>query len=78
MPEQDSESPKVVSSQIEDHGDIHSWKAAFSKGGEIALEIFDNLDEIGEAIDPAQERKLIRKVDLILVPFFAVSYIFFL
>jgi hypothetical protein len=35
------------------------------------------LDEIQEPIDPAEEKRLVRKIDWIILPSLSVCYIFF-
>lgn len=45
--------------------------------GDVALGLFANAEDLHEAIDPEEERKLIRKVDLIILPLIAVNYAFF-
>lgn len=45
--------------------------------GDVALALFANADELNEAIDPQEEKKLIRKIDLVILPLIAVNYAFF-
>lgn len=45
--------------------------------GDVALKLFANAEDLHEAIDPEEERKLIRKVDLVILPLIAVNYAFF-
>lgn len=45
--------------------------------GDVALALFANADDLSEPIDPEEEKKLIRKVDLIILPLIAVNYAFF-
>ncbi|KAK7901053.1 hypothetical protein LTR67_003339 [Exophiala xenobiotica] len=45
--------------------------------GDVALQLFSNADELHEPIDPEEEKKLIRKVDLVILPLIAVNYAFF-
>lgn len=70
-----SRDPKPESAEIEDGLDNPS-KIDTSKQRDVALKLFDNAEDIGE-IDPAEEKRIMRKVDFVLVPLFAVSYIFF-
>ena len=44
--------------------------------GDVALALFNNADEMSEPIDPKVERKLIRKVDFLILPLIAVNYAF--
>ncbi|KEF59415.1 uncharacterized protein A1O9_04259 [Exophiala aquamarina CBS 119918] len=45
--------------------------------GDVALALFANADDLNEPIDPDEEKKLIRKIDLIILPLIAVNYAFF-
>lgn len=45
--------------------------------GDVALALFANADELNEPIDPEEEKKLIRKIDFIILPLIAVNYAFF-
>jgi len=45
--------------------------------GDIALTLFNNLDELDEPIDPLAEQRLVRKIDLIILPLIVVNYMFF-
>ncbi len=45
--------------------------------GDVALALFQDVDETREPIDPKEEHKLIRKVDFLILPLIAVNYAFF-
>ena len=45
--------------------------------GDVALKLFANADDLHAPIDPAEEKKLIRKIDLLILPLIAVNYAFF-
>lgn len=45
--------------------------------GDVALQLFANADDLHIPIEPAEEKKLIRKVDLLILPLIAVNYAFF-
>jgi hypothetical protein len=45
--------------------------------GDVALKLFTNADDLHNPIEPAEERKLIRKVDMLILPLIAVNYAFF-
>lgn len=45
--------------------------------GDRALALFDNLDDIHEGFEPGEEKKLVRKIDLIILPFLSVCYAFY-
>ena len=48
-----------------------------SNDGDVALALFNNPDELDEPIDPEEERKLLWKIDLMILPFLGVCYAFF-
>ena len=45
--------------------------------GDVALALFNNADELSDPVTPEDERKLIRKVDFLILPLIAVNYAFF-
>jgi hypothetical protein len=45
--------------------------------GDVALALFANADDLHIPVDPAEEKKLIRKVDFRILPLIAVNYAFF-
>ena len=48
-----------------------------SKDGDVALALFNDVDELNEPLDPQAVKKLIRKVDFLILPLIAVNYAFF-
>lgn len=53
------------------------WKSVKIADGDTAMALFDDPDELHEAIDPAEARKLLWKVDFMILPYLAVCYAFF-
>jgi hypothetical protein len=47
------------------------------KEGDTAMALFDNPDELHEDIDPAEARRVLWKIDLMILPYLAVCYAFF-
>ena len=45
--------------------------------GDVALKLFSTAEDMNQPIDPEEERKLIRKVDFLILPLIAVNYAFF-
>ncbi|KAJ5700968.1 hypothetical protein N7493_012014 [Penicillium malachiteum] len=45
--------------------------------GDAALALFDNLADMHESFEPGEEKKLVRKIDLMILPFLAVCYAFY-
>lgn len=53
------------------------WKSAKAKDGDVAMALFDDPDELHEEIDPAEARRLLWKIDFMILPYLAVCYAFF-
>ena len=45
--------------------------------GDEALALFSNVNDVHEEIDPAEEKKVVRKIDFMILPYLAVCYAFF-
>lgn len=54
-----------------------NWGSGKSREGDTAQALFDDPDELQEEIDPAAERKLLWKIDFMILPYLAVCYAFF-
>ncbi|TRX92144.1 hypothetical protein FHL15_007011 [Xylaria flabelliformis] len=52
-------------------------KGATLRDVDVAMALFDSPEQIHEPIDPAEERKLVRKIDFMILPYLAVCYAFF-
>lgn len=48
-----------------------------AQDGDTAMALFADSDELHEAVDPVEERKLLWKIDLMILPYLAVCYAFF-
>ncbi|KAK5151718.1 hypothetical protein LTR16_004164 [Cryomyces antarcticus] len=55
----------------------HKWKVSKTGDGDTALALFHNPDEVHEEFDPAEEKRVIRKIDYMILPYLAVCYAFF-
>ncbi|KAF2719980.1 MFS general substrate transporter [Polychaeton citri CBS 116435] len=53
------------------------WKLNKAGDGDVAMGLFSSPDEIHEPIDAAEEKRLVRKIDLMILPYLAVCYAFF-
>ena len=58
-------------------GASHKFKLNKAGEGDVAMGLFASPDEIHEPIDPKAERKVIRKIDFMILPYIAVCYAFF-
>lgn len=52
------------------------WSAQ-AADGDTAMALFDDPDELHEEIDPAEARRLLWKIDFMILPYLAVCYAFF-
>lgn len=48
---------------------VSKWTPPKSGGGDVAQALFSSPDEVREPIDPAEERKVVRKIDLMILPY---------
>lgn len=48
-----------------------------SRDLDVAMALFDTPEQIHEPRDPEEERKLVRKIDFMILPYLAVCYAFF-
>lgn len=48
-----------------------------NKTADAALALFNDPKEIQAFVDPAEEKRLIRKIDLMILPCLSVCYVFF-
>ncbi|KXT05015.1 hypothetical protein AC578_10337 [Pseudocercospora eumusae] len=53
------------------------WKVSKTGDGDAAMALFNSPSELHEPIDPEEEKKLVRKIDLMILPYLAVCYAFF-
>jgi hypothetical protein len=57
---------------------VHSrFKSAKNADGDTAMALFDDPDELHEEVDPVEARKLLWKIDFMILPYLAVCYAFF-
>ncbi|KAK5124163.1 hypothetical protein LTR85_001866 [Meristemomyces frigidus] len=85
----DEISPTSSSPERPDDKDVHTehmetavdssakWKVSKSGDGDVAMALFHSPSEVHEPIDPAEEKRLVRKIDLMILPYLAVCYAFF-
>lgn len=71
----DPEQPSVI--HRETHREPSKWKISKTGDGDVAMALFSDPNEIHEPIDPEDEKKLIRKIDFMILPYLAVCYAFF-
>ncbi|KAM0112384.1 hypothetical protein ACP6JB_001864 [Aspergillus fumigatus] len=72
---QSAETPTIIHSentQLEP-----GWKTAKHKDGDTAMALFNDPDELHEEVDPAEARRVLRKIDMMILPYLAVCYAFF-
>lgn len=47
-----------------------------TKSADVAMKLFENHD-FNMEVDPAEEKRIIKKIDWFIIPLIAVNYIFF-
>ena len=55
----------------------HGFKTSRTGGGDAALALFTDPNDLHEPYDDAEEKRLVRKIDLMILPYLAVCYAFF-
>ena len=53
------------------------WKISKTGDGDTAMALFDEPDALEEPVDPDTEKKLVRRIDFMIIPYLAVCYAFF-
>ena len=53
------------------------WNEKQQQDGDTAMALFSDPNALHEAIDPVEARKLLWKIDLMILPYLAVCYAFF-
>ncbi|KAI5366193.1 Putative major facilitator superfamily, MFS transporter superfamily [Septoria linicola] len=46
------------------------WAASKTGGGDVAQALFDSPDQVHEPVDSIEEKKLVRKIDFMIIPFY--------
>ena len=54
-----------------------NFKVSKTGDGDVALALFSSPDDAKEAVDPLEEKKVVRKIDFMILPYLAVCYVFF-
>lgn len=66
-----------IVSHAENNEEDPKFKAVKNKDGDTAMALFNDPDELHEEVDPAEARKLLWKIDFMILPYLAVCYAFF-
>ncbi|WPH02557.1 Hypothetical protein R9X50_00542200 [Acrodontium crateriforme] len=77
---QQHEKKEIDASHVETASGIEEpskWNVSRSGHGDVAMVLFNSPNELHEPIDPLEERKLVRKIDFMILPYLAVCYCFF-
>jgi hypothetical protein len=53
------------------------WKSVKNADGDTAMALFDDPAELHEPVDPEEARRVLRKIDFMILPYLAVCYAFF-
>lgn len=71
----DAEQTSVI--HRETNREPSKWKVSKTGDGDAAMALFSDPNEVHEPIDPKDEKKLIRKIDFMILPYLSVCYAFF-
>lgn len=71
-----SERPTVEHEETTE-GTTTKWNAAKPADGDTAMALFNDPTDLHENADPAEMRKLIWKIDFMILPYLSVCYAFF-
>ncbi|RAL12753.1 putative MFS allantoate transporter [Aspergillus homomorphus CBS 101889] len=67
-----------IASETHDEDHVESgWKPGRQPDGDTAMALFNDPDALHEDIDPVEAKKLLWKIDLMILPYLAVCYAFF-
>jgi len=69
-----AETPTI---EHEESAQESKWKTAKPADGDVAMALFSDPTDLHEDIDPVEIRKLIWKIDFMILPYLAVCYAFF-
>ncbi|KAH8812797.1 MFS allantoate transporter-like protein [Xylogone sp. PMI_703] len=57
---------------------LPAWKSIVNQtDGDTALALFENVEQLNEVVDTLEEKKLVRKIDLLILPCLIVCYTFY-
>jgi MFS family permease len=72
----DEVKPTIVHNEhVSEH--MQKFKVSKTGDGDVALGLFSSPDDVLEPYDKAEEARLVRKVDFMILPYLAVCYAFF-
>ena len=54
----------------------HGFKVSRAGGGDTAMALFNDPNDVHEPYDEAEEKRLVRKIDWMILPYLAVCYAF--
>lgn len=69
--------PSIAHTEDISTSEHQKWQVSKSGDGDAAMALFRSPTEVHEQIDPDEEKKLVRKIDLMILPYLAVCYAFF-
>lgn len=69
-----AETPTI---EHEESAQESKWKTAKPADGDVAMALFSDPTDLHEDVDPVEMRKLIWKIDFMILPYLAVCYAFF-
>ena len=71
-----TEEPSVVHDEVP-QGESAKWSTGKPDDGDTAMALFSDPADLHEEADPREFRKLLWKIDFMILPYLAVCYAFF-
>lgn len=68
-PERVEDKAKVVHRETASIDHVSRWKLPTSGGGDVAQALFNSIEEVQEPTDPAEEKRVARKIDMLILPY---------
>ena len=68
---------EVAAEEAPPQAQSSKWKLSKAGDGDTAMTLFTNPEDMQEEFDPKEERKLLWKIDFMILPYLAVCYAFF-
>lgn len=75
--QQDNDKTDVVYQETATPEPRSKWKLNKAGDGDAAMTLFNSPSEVHEPVNPEEEKRVVRKIDLMILPYLAVCYAFF-
>jgi hypothetical protein len=69
--------PTIIQDEASSQKKSSRWKVSKSDEGDTAMALFNDPNEISEVLDEKEVRKLVWKINFMILPYLTVCYAFF-